>query len=120
MKASLAAVVNARCSQINDVNQITILYDYLVCKLSCCILFMLTVQHASLNWERFLNSLVLAYISACKQFVANNMRGPQNTGDKRLKTNIRFQVELQPSICTIKKVAKQKLLRKVNTLSSFN
>jgi len=107
MKASLAAVVNARCSQINDVNQITILTTLFV-----SILFMLILQHASLNWERFLNSLVLAYISACKQFVANNMRGPQNTGDKRLKTNIRFQVELQPSSCTIKKVAKQKLFEK--------
>ena len=112
MKASLAAVVNVRCSQINDVNQIKILYDYLVCKLTCYILFMLILQYASLNWERFLNSLVLAYISGCKQFVANNMRGPQNTGDKRLKTNIRFQVELQPSSCTIKKVAKQKLFEK--------
>jgi len=107
MKASLAAVVNVRCSQINDVNQITILTTLFV-----SILFMLILQHASLNWERFLNSLVLAYISACKQFVANNMRGPQNTGDKRLKTNIRFQVELQPSSCTIKKVAKQKLFEK--------
>jgi len=107
MKASLAAVVNARCSQINDVNQITILTTLFV-----SILFMLILQHASLNWERFLNSLVLAYISGCKQFVANNMRGPQNTGDKRLKTNIRFQVELQPSSCTIKKVAKQKLFEK--------
>ena len=107
MKASLAAVVNARCSQINDVNQITILTTLFV-----SILFMLILQYASLNWERFLNSLVLAYISGCKQFVANNMRGPQNTGDKRLKTNIRFQVELQPSSCTIKKVAKQKLFEK--------